>query len=91
MNPKSILGRYLAKQIVYNFLAVLMMVVGVVLMFEMVELLRKASGRDDVTFWFLLEIALTKMPKTLDMVFPIQNLSRKWVRSARLTERFHLT
>ncbi len=70
MNPKSILGRYLAKQIVYNFLAVLMMVVGVVLMFEMVELLRKASGRDDVTFWFLLEIALTKMPKTLDMVFP---------------------
>ena len=70
MNPKSILGRYLAKQIVVNFLSVLLMVVGVILMFEMVELLRKASGREDVTFWFLLEIALTKMPKTIDMVFP---------------------
>lgn len=70
MNPKSILGRYLSKQIIYNFLAVLLMVLGVVFLFEMVELLRKASGRDDVTFWFLLEMGLTKMPKTLDMVFP---------------------
>ena len=68
MNPKSILGRYLAKQIVVNFLSVLLMVVGVILMFEMVELLRKASGREDVTFWFLLEIALTKMPKTIEQI-----------------------
>ena len=70
MSPKSILGRYLAKQIVFNFLSVLFMVMGVVLMFEMVELLRKASGREDVTFWFLLQIGLTKMPRTMDMVFP---------------------
>lgn len=70
MNPKTILGRYLSKQIIYNFLAVLLMVLGVVFLFEMVELLRKASGRDDVSFWFLLEMGLTKMPRTLDMVFP---------------------
>lgn len=70
MNPKTILGRYLSKQIVYNFLSVLLMVLGVVFLFEMVELLRKASGRDDVTFWFLLEMGMTKMPRTLDMVFP---------------------
>lgn len=70
MNPKSILGRYLAKQIIYNFIAVLLMVLGVVLLFEVVELLRKASDREDVTFWFVMEMALTKMPRTLDMVFP---------------------
>ena len=70
MNPKSILGRYLAKQIIYNFIAVLLMVLGVVLLFEVVELLRKASNREDVTFWFIMEMALTKMPRTLDMVFP---------------------
>lgn len=70
MNPKSILGRYLAKQIIFNFIAVLLMVLGVVLLFEVVELLRKASNRDDVTFWFIMEMALTKMPRTLDMVFP---------------------
>ena len=46
------------------------MVLGVVLLFEMVELLRKASGREDVSFWFVLQMALTKMPKTLDMIFP---------------------
>lgn len=70
MNPKSILGRYLSKQIIFNFFAVLLMVLGVVLLFEVVELLRKASGRDDVSFWFVMEMALTKMPRTLDMVFP---------------------
>ena len=70
MNPKSILGRYLSKQIIFNFIAVVLMVLGVVLLFEVVELLRKASSRDDVTFWFIMEMALTKMPRTLDMVFP---------------------
>lgn len=70
MKPNSILGRYLSKQIIFNFFAVLLMVLGVVLLFEMVELLRKASGREDVSFWFLLEIAITKMPRTLDMIFP---------------------
>ena len=43
MNPKSILGRYLIKQIIVNFITVLMMVLGVVLLFEVVELLRRLS------------------------------------------------
>lgn len=63
MNPKSILGRYLIKQIIVNFITVLMMVLGVVLLFEVVELLRRTSGRDDVDFAFVMEMAVTKLPK----------------------------
>lgn len=69
MNPKSILGRYLIKQIIVNFITVLMMVLGVVLLFEVVELLRRTSGRDDVDFAFVMEMAVTKLPKTVEMVF----------------------
>ncbi len=70
MNPKSILGRYLVKQLVVNFLAVLMMIVGVIMLFELVELLRRTSGRDDVSFAFVMEMAITKLPRTIEMVFP---------------------
>ena len=70
MNPKTILGRYLTKQIVFNFLAVLLMVLGVVLLFEVIELLRRTSGRDDASFGFVMQMAFTKLPRTVDMVFP---------------------
>lgn len=70
MSPNSILGRYLTKQIIVNFILVLTMVLGVVLLFEVVELLRRTSGRDDVGFGFVMELAVTKLPKTIEMVFP---------------------
>ena len=40
------------------------------MLFEVVELLRRTSGREDVSFWFVLELAITKMPKTIELVFP---------------------
>ena len=70
MKPTSILGRYLTRQILFNFFAVLLMVLSVIMLFEVVELLRRTSGREDVSFWFVLELAITKMPKTIELVFP---------------------
>lgn len=70
MNPKSILGRYLTKQIVLNFINVLFMILGVILLFEVVELLRRTSGRDDVSLGFVMQMALAKLPRTIEMVFP---------------------
>lgn len=70
MNPVSILGRYLTKQIVINFLAVLMMIVGVIFMFEIIELLRRTADRPDVDFVFVLKMAFSKLPRTFEMVFP---------------------
>ena len=70
MTPNSILGRYLTKQIIINFIMVLLMVLGVVLLFEVIELLRRTSDRDDVGFALVMELAVTKMPRTIEMVFP---------------------
>ena len=57
MNPTSILGRYLTKQILINFIAVLLMVTGVILMFEVIELLRRTADRPDVDLVFILKMA----------------------------------
>ena len=46
MNPSSILGRYLAKQVVVTFLLVLVTIMGIVMMFDAIEALRRISGRD---------------------------------------------
>ncbi|MBE6452611.1 MAG: LPS export ABC transporter permease LptG [Alphaproteobacteria bacterium] len=70
MKPTSILGKYLIKQILLNFLAVLLMVLSVILLFEIVEILRRTSDRQDADIWFVLQMAITKMPKTIEMVFP---------------------
>lgn len=70
MNPNSILGRYLMKQLILSFLAVLLTSLGVVFIFEMIELLRRASDNNQVTFWFILQMAFSKLPQTVDMIFP---------------------
>ena len=70
MKPTSILGRYLSKQLLLNFFGVLFMIVGIILLFEMIELLRRTSARTDISTWFMLQMAFTKMPRVLDIVFP---------------------
>ena len=44
MNPNIILGRYLSKQIVLTFLLVLVAIMGIIMMFDAVEALRRISG-----------------------------------------------
>ncbi len=70
MNPNTILGRYLTKQLVLNFLAVLGIVLGIILMIEMIEMLRRFSDHQDADFVFVLSMVLTKLPRTVEIVFP---------------------
>ena len=86
MNPNAILGKYLIKQIVINFLAVLLMVMGIVLMFEVIELLRRTSDRTDVDAWFIMQMAVTKLPRTLEMVFPFVMMIAAMITFWRLSK-----
>ena len=70
MKPNTILGHYLMKQIIWNFLCVLLMVVGIVFMFEMIDMLRRVADRPDVSAGFVLQLVIMKLPKTLELVFP---------------------
>lgn len=70
MNPNSILGRYLMKQIILSFLGVMVTSLGIIFIFEMIELLRRAASNPNVTFWFLIQMGITKLPETMDLIFP---------------------
>lgn len=70
MNPTSILGKYLTRQLILNFLGVLLMIIGVILMFDIIELLRRTAERTDVDFLFILKMAFSKLPRTFELVFP---------------------
>lgn len=70
MKPNSILGWYLTKQIVLNFFSVLIMVLGIIFMFEIIDLLRRVADRPDIGWGFVLKMVAMKLPRTLDMIFP---------------------
>lgn len=70
MNPVSILGRYISKQIVLNFVGVLLMITGVIFLFEMIEVLRRTADRPEVDLAFMFDLTLSKLPQTFEMVLP---------------------
>ena len=70
MNFFSILGKYVTRQFLANFFMVFFAILGVILMFDGIESLRRVSGRDDVTLWFALQYAVTRIAKTIEVVIP---------------------
>ena len=70
MKVNSILGRYLSKQIILTFLMVLVTIMGIIMMFDSIEALRRISGRDDTGMDYVVKYALTKLPETIDKVLP---------------------
>ena len=59
----SILGRYVNRQFIANFLIVFFAVLGIILLFDSIETLRKISGREDLTLWFAAQLAVTRITK----------------------------
>ena len=70
MKPTSILGRYIIRQLVFNFLAVLLIILGIIFLFEMVERLRRITGVEGFGMLFALQMAIARLPKTAEQVFP---------------------
>ena len=70
MNIFAILSRYITKQLLINFFIVLFAILGIILMFDTIEALRRVSGREDITFWFTVQYAVTRITKTVEIVFP---------------------
>lgn len=70
MKPNSILGSYLFKQTILNFLFVLAVISAVIMVFDMIDLLRRVSGRHEVGLDFLVEYVVAKLPETVDKVIP---------------------
>lgn len=74
MRLSTTLSVYIGRQFFGNFLALLLVILLIVLLFDTVELLRRSHGHANVTFPQLLEMALLKLPYMGQQVFPFAAL-----------------
>ncbi len=70
MKPNSILGSYLIKQTLLSFFCVLGVVCAIIMMFDTIEILRRTSGRYEVSVFFLVQYVIAKLPETVDKIIP---------------------
>ncbi len=66
----STLNGYLSRHYFGNLLAMMAILLGIIYLFDTVELLRRAGKRDDVPFALVLQMGLFKLPEVGQLLFP---------------------
>ena len=66
----GILSRYTTRQLLANFFMVFFAILGIIMLFDSIEALRRVSGRDDLSLAFTMQYALTRITKTVETVIP---------------------
>ena len=61
---------YLVRQFLGAFLLVFILFVAIILIVDLIELLRRASGKESATFGVVLNMALYKLPQTVQKTMP---------------------
>ncbi|MEO3433533.1 LPS export ABC transporter permease LptG [Inquilinus sp. CAU 1745] len=63
------LSFYIARQYLMWFLGLMLILTGVIWLFEIVEMLRRAASRDAIGFGVVLKLTLLKLPETVQTLF----------------------
>jgi len=74
MRVSATLSVYIGRQFFWSFLGLLLVILLIVLLFDTVELLRRAHGQSGVSFAQLLEMAFLKLPYMGQQMFPFAAL-----------------
>ncbi len=90
MSYSPTLSRYLAKSYLKNMLVFLLILLGIIYLFDTVELLRRASKQDSVGFGLVALMGLFKLPEVGQMVFPFVILFSAMFTFWQLTRRLEL-
>ncbi|KAF0114454.1 MAG: lipopolysaccharide export system permease protein [Rhodospirillaceae bacterium] len=64
------LALYIGRRFLAAFGAVLAMILGIVLLFDMIELLRRSASDGQMSFMFLLGMSFLKLPQGMNAVLP---------------------
>ena len=64
------MNRYFGRQYLMWFLLFLSSLAGVVFLFEVAELLRRAADRPDASFALILKMGIYKLPETIERILP---------------------
>ncbi len=90
MRLSSTLSRYLGAQFLIGMSIVFFAVVCVIFMFDAVELIRRAAGRESVTFTVILSMSALKLPKLAEEALPFAALFGAMWTFAKLTRTHEL-
>ncbi len=90
MRVSPLLSLYIVKQFMTAFLSVLAGVVGLIFLFDMIELIRRAAGYVHAGFGDVLALAFLKMPQMAHVVMPFAVMIGAMVAFWRLTRTHEL-
>ncbi len=90
MNFSPTLNRYLARNYLVNMLFMLAVLLGIIYLFDTIELLRRAAKKDDVPLSLVLEMGLLKLPEVGQLLFPFAILFSALFTFWQLTRRQEL-
>jgi lipopolysaccharide export system permease protein len=84
------LSLYLIRHYLFNFAVMLLGLLGIIYLFDTVELLRRASNYEDVTLSVTLVMGLYKLPEVGQMIFPFAILFSAMMTFWQLTRSHEL-
>jgi lipopolysaccharide export system permease protein len=90
MIAAGIIGRYFALRFLQAVAIVMLAVVGIALMLDLFEGLRKAGDRDDIAVSTLMALSILKLPFILEEVFPFAILFGSMAAFLMLSRRLEL-
>ena len=90
MHFSATLSRYIGRQFVTWFILLLAVLLSIILLLDIVELLRRAGSKPDVTFGIILKMAFLKLPEIGQQIFPFVILFSGMFTFWRLTRSHEL-
>ncbi|MBI3451692.1 MAG: LPS export ABC transporter permease LptG [Rhodospirillales bacterium] len=91
MRLSPTLSLYIGRQFASWFVGVFLALIAIVFLFDLVELLRRASGKADATFAIVIRMSLFKLPNLAQDMVPFVVLAAAMLTFWRLTRNQELT
>lgn len=90
MSVNPVLNFYLARQFFFSFLFLLLILLGVIYLFDTIELLRRSVKREDVALGTVFTMSLFKLPEAGQQIFPFAILFSGMFTLWNLTRKYEL-
>lgn len=90
MRFSTILSAYIGRAFLGSFLVMLMFIIGLILLGDTIELMRRMAPKQDATLWMVLTMVLLKLPSMVHMVMPFAVQLGSMVVFWRLTRSHEL-
>ncbi len=90
MKISHTLNEYLARTYFFNFLALLFLLLGIIYLFDTVELIRRGSNQGDIPLSLMLQMGFLKLPDVGQTLFPFAILFSAMFTFWQLTRRYEL-